>query len=55
MPYAYNKKGRRNFFATGVTNQSDISYSAGDFYISAQNVSVKGVMPGDENNRRSVN
>ncbi len=55
MPYTYNKNGRRNFFATGVTNQSDVSYSAGDFYISAQNVSIKGTMPGDENARRSVN
>jgi TonB-linked SusC/RagA family outer membrane protein len=55
MPFSYNKNGRRNFFATGVTNQSDVSYSAGDFYISAQNVSIKGTLPGDENNRRSVN
>ena len=54
MPYSYNKKGRRNFFATGVTNQSDISYAAGDFYISAQNVSIKGTIPGDKNDRRSV-
>jgi TonB-linked SusC/RagA family outer membrane protein len=55
MPYSYNKKGRRNFYATGVTNQSDVSYSAGDFYISAQNVSIQGTMPGDKNDRRSVN
>ena len=55
MPYSYNKNGRRNFFATGVTNQTDLSYSAGDFYISAQNVSIKGTLPGDENFRRSVN
>lgn len=55
MPYSYNKNGRRNFYNTGVTNQTDVSYSAGDFYISAQNVSIKGTMPGDENNRRSVN
>ncbi len=55
MPYSYNKNGRRNFFATGVTNQSDISYSAGDFYLSAQNVSIKGTLPGDKNDRRSVN
>ncbi len=53
LPYSNVKNGRRNFFNTGVTNQTDISYSAGDFYISAQNVSIKGVMPGDENNRRS--
>src|SRR6185503_19785080 len=39
MPYSYNEKGRRNYFATGDTNQTDLSYSAGDFYISAQNVS----------------
>ncbi len=54
LPYSYVKNGRRNFFNTGVTNQTDISYSAGDFYISAQNVAIKGVMPGDENYRRSV-
>lgn len=55
MPYSYNKKGRRNFYATGVTNQTDVSYSAGDFYLSAQNVSIQGTMPGDKNDRRSVN
>lgn len=55
MPYSYNKNGRRNFYNTGVTNQTDISYSAGDFYISAQNVSITGTMPGDKNDRRSVN
>ncbi len=53
LPYSNVKNGRRNFFNTGVTNQTDISYSAGDFYVSAQNVAIKGVMPGDENNRRS--
>lgn len=54
VPYSYNKNGRRNFFNTGVTNQTDISYSTGDFYLSAQNVSIRGVLAGDENNRRSV-
>ncbi len=54
MPYAYNKNGRRNFFATGITNQTDLSYSTGGFYISAQNVSVEGTMPGDKMDRRSV-
>jgi TonB-linked SusC/RagA family outer membrane protein len=53
LPYSYVKNGRRNFFNTGRTNQTDISYSAGDFYISAQNVDIDGVMPGDENHRRS--
>lgn len=55
MPYSYNKNGRRNFFNTGVTNQTDLSFSAGDFYLSAQNVSIKGTMPGDMNDRRTVN
>lgn len=30
-PYAYNPKGRLNFFETGVTVQNDISYSAKNF------------------------
>ena len=55
MPYSYNKNGRRNFFDKGVTNQTDVSFSTGDFYVSAQNVSIKGTMPGDKNDRRSVN
>lgn len=55
VPYSYIKNGRKKFFDTGVTNQTDISYSAGDFYLSAQNVSIKGTMPGDKNDRRSVN
>jgi TonB-linked SusC/RagA family outer membrane protein len=54
VPYSYNEKGRKNFFATGVTNQTDVSYSTGDFYMSAQNVTIKGVLEGDENNRRTV-
>ena len=40
------------FWNTGVTNQTDVSYSAGDFYLSAQNVSIKGIQPKDQNNRR---
>jgi TonB-linked SusC/RagA family outer membrane protein len=54
MPYSYNKKGRTNFWATGVTNQTDVSLSAGEFYVSAQNVDIRGIMPGDENARRSI-
>jgi len=55
MLYAYNEKGRRNFFETGLTNQTDVSLAAGDFYVSAQNVSIQGILGGDENHRRSVN
>ncbi len=54
MPYSYNKNGRKNFFETGVTNQSDVSYAAGDFYISAQNVAIRGILGGDKNDRRTV-
>ncbi len=55
MPYAYNKNGRKNFFQTGVTSQTDVSFSTGDFYVSAQNVAINGTIPDDKNNRRSVN
>ncbi|MBU3713453.1 MAG: SusC/RagA family TonB-linked outer membrane protein [Ferruginibacter sp.] len=54
LPYSYNPNGRRNFFATGSTNQTDVSYSTGDFYLSAQNVSIRGTVPGDKNDRRTV-
>lgn len=54
LPYSYNPKGRQNFFQTGVTNQTDISYAAGDFYLSAQNVHITGTVPGDVNRRRSI-
>lgn len=55
MPYAYRKNGRKNFFNTGMTHQTDISLAAGEFYLSAQNVSIKGTIPGDKNDRRTVN
>jgi TonB-linked SusC/RagA family outer membrane protein len=54
LPYTYQPNGRRNFFQTGMTNQTDVSFSTGDFYISAQNVSIKGTLPGDVNDRRTV-
>ncbi|MBL7749594.1 MAG: TonB-dependent receptor plug domain-containing protein, partial [Chitinophagaceae bacterium] len=44
VPYQYLKNERRNFYDVGTTNQSDVSYSAGDFYVSAQNVAIKGTM-----------
>ena len=54
LPYSYVPNGRKNFFQTGITNQTDISYSTGDFYLSAQNVSIEGALPGDKNTRRTV-
>ncbi|MDB5205110.1 MAG: SusC/RagA family TonB-linked outer membrane protein [Flavisolibacter sp.] len=53
VPYSFNENGRTGFFNTGITNQTDLSYSNDGFYISAQNVSIKGIMPDDQNNRRS--
>lgn len=51
--YSAKPGEKRKFWNTGVTNQTDISFSTGDFYFSAQNVSIKGIVPKDENNRRS--
>jgi len=46
------------FFDTGLTEQNDISYSTGDanssFYISAQDVYTKGVVPNDRNRRTGL-
>lgn len=57
-PYSANKKNRTNFFQTGITTQNDVSYSAGDdkgsFFISLQDVNVKGIVPKDENRRTGV-
>jgi TonB-linked SusC/RagA family outer membrane protein len=54
LPYSNVPNGRKNFFQTGITNQTDISYSTGDFYLSAQNVSITGTLPGDKNDRKTV-
>jgi TonB-linked SusC/RagA family outer membrane protein len=45
---------KKKFWDRGLTNQTDVSYSTGDFYLSAQNVLIKGVMPKDENRRTSI-
>jgi TonB-linked SusC/RagA family outer membrane protein len=49
--YSYKKNGRRNFFETGVTMQNDVSFSAKDFYLSAQDVNINGTLGGDKNRR----
>ncbi len=54
LPYTYQPNGRKNFFNTGITNQTDLSYAAGDFYLSAQNVQINGTLPDDINRRRSI-
>jgi TonB-linked SusC/RagA family outer membrane protein len=49
--YAYKPDGRLNFFETGVTLQNDISYSARNFLLSAQDAKITGTLGGDENRR----
>lgn len=51
--YVARPEEKRKFWNTGVTNQTDISFSTSDFYMSAQNVAIRGVMPKDMNNRTS--
>lgn len=49
--YSYKPDGRLSFFETGVTLQNDISYSAKNFLLSAQDVTVTGTLGGDKNRR----
>ena len=46
-------KEKLRFWNTGITNQTDVSFSTGDFYLSAQNVLIQGIMPKDVNRRMS--
>ena len=54
VPYEALPKEKLRFWATGLTNQTDVSFSTGDFYMSVQNVLVQGIMPKDVNRRVSV-
>lgn len=45
---------RKNFFTTGVTSQTDVSYGAKDFFLSIQDARIKGIVPDDENRRTGV-
>ena len=49
--YAYKKRGRLDFFETGVTVQNGISYSAKNFLLSAQDAIIRGTLGGDRNRR----
>ncbi len=49
--YSARPDEKYKFWETGVTNQTDVSLSAGDFYLSAQNVDITGLMPKDKNKR----
>jgi TonB-linked SusC/RagA family outer membrane protein len=51
VPYVSNPNQKRDFFDKSFTTQNSFSYAAGDdnsrFYLSAQDINTKGVMPGD--------
>jgi len=51
--YSAKENEKKKFWDLGVTNQTDVSFSTGDFYLSAQKANIKGVMPKDENDRMS--
>lgn len=53
VPYKALPKEKLKFWNTGLTNQTDVSFSTGDFYLSAQNVLIQGIMPKDVNRRVS--
>jgi len=54
VTYEARPDEKRKFWSTGVTNQTDFSIASGDFYMSVQNVDIKGIMPSDENKRISA-
>jgi TonB-linked SusC/RagA family outer membrane protein len=55
--YTAKPNAKRDFFDKGLTIQNDISYSTGDdhsrFFLSAQDVTTTGVIPGDKNHRNA--
>ena len=55
LSYVARPDEKRKFWNTGVTNQTDFSIATGDFYLSFQNVDIKGIMPKDVNKRISAN
>jgi TonB-linked SusC/RagA family outer membrane protein len=55
IPYSAVKNQKKDFFNTGLTEQNSLSYSSGDdrsrYYLSAQDISSKNPMPGDQGRR----
>lgn len=45
---------RKKFWQNGVTSQTDISFSAQNFFLSAQHADITGLMPKDHNKRTSI-
>lgn len=53
VPYSATND-RKDFFNTGKTYQTDLSYSANDVYFSVQDALVKGIVPDDKNRRTGL-
>ena len=51
--YEARPNEKKKFWNVGMTNQTDFSIATGDFYLSIQNVDIKGIMPKDKNKRVS--
>ena len=56
--YQYLPNEKKGFFNTGITIQNDISVSSGDdkgnFYLSVQDVTTKGILPSDKSRRSTL-
>lgn len=52
--YDYKKREKEKFWNNGLTLQSDVTFAAKDFLISAQLADLKGLMPKDINKRNSL-
>jgi len=53
----YNNKhyqDKLDFYNSGITFQNAISLSSKDFFLSVTNADIKGLMPGDKNNRTTL-
>lgn len=53
VPYSANNS-RKEFFNTALTNQTDLSIQSKNFYVSLQDVSLKGIVPQDKNRRTGI-
>ncbi|WP_426790549.1 SusC/RagA family TonB-linked outer membrane protein [Sphingobacterium sp. WOUb80] len=45
---------REKFYDTGVTNQTNLSLTSKDFFLSLEDSQIKGIVPGDKNRRTGV-
>lgn len=54
VPYSYLENEKKKFWNNGLTLQTDVSFTNKDFYLSAQDVEIKGLTPKDKNRRTSL-